>query len=406
MSYNKKLNIAYIVESFPIISQTFIINQITDMIDRGHYVSIYSLGKVSPPYHQTVIDYKLDEKAHYCKRPASKIGKIKLIFCQMFSSWNIFCQVLQCILFRIGKIQFIFNTICMAKELKDTDFDIIHAHFGINGVIITELKNQGLLKNAKLVTTFHGYDLHKPLLFENCYSKLFKTGDLFTVNSEYSKKLLLELGCPSEKIEKLPVGLNISYFVPDESKKNNSVINILFVGRLIPFKAPDLVVTICSELAQRNICFACKIVGDGELFDSLLQQINTLGLSGIVELVGSQTQQQIVRIMNESDIFLFPGIYDKTGRAENQGLVIQEAQYMKLPVLVSDVGGMPDGLIDGVTGYVINENDIYGFVNKIEFLIQNPDIRFKMGNAAHSFVGNEYSNTYLGSKLENMYYKL
>jgi len=294
----------------------------------------------------------------------------------------------------------------MDTSLKNRQFDILHAHFGINGAIISEIKRWKHLKGIRFITTFHGYDMHKPSFFKNYYQYLFTKGDLFTVNSNYSRNLLENLGCLSKKIEKLPVGLNTSLFVSNRPIKVNNCINILFVGRLIEFKAPNLVVTICSELQSKNINFKCRIIGDGELFESLSEQIKFLSLQDKIELYGGQTQEEIIHAMDKSDIFLYPGIYDKTGRAENQGLVLQEAQCMKLPVLVSNVGGMPEGLINGITGYVLNVGDIQGFVEKIEFLYRNPQTVEKMGNNARDFVENNFSSEALGNKLECIYLNL
>jgi colanic acid/amylovoran biosynthesis glycosyltransferase len=106
--------------------------------------------------------------------------------------------------------------------------------------------------------------------------------------------------------------------------------------------------------------------------------------------------------MSESDIFVLPGI-DDNGRSENQGLVIQEAQAMELPVLVSNVGGMPEGLIDGESGFVVAEYDLEGFVQKIIWLSENADRRNSMGKAGRNFVQGKYDMVILTKKLIKIY---
>jgi colanic acid/amylovoran biosynthesis glycosyltransferase len=107
--------------------------------------------------------------------------------------------------------------------------------------------------------------------------------------------------------------------------------------------------------------------------------------------------------MNAADLFLFPGIIDKNGRCEAQGLVVQEAQAMKLPVIVSNVGGMKEGIVDNKTGFVVKENDINGFVEKLEFLINNSNKKEAMGEAARAFVVKNYDSTILGEQLLYLY---
>src|SRR5690606_20694081 len=105
-------------------------------------------------------------------------------------------------------------------------------------------------------------------------------------------------------------------------------------------------------------------------------------------------------------IFLFPGIHDPdSGRCETQGLVVQEAQAMEIPVIVSDVGGIKYGMIDGVTGFVVREGDVEGFVRKIKQLVFDPGLRNKMGRAGRMFVVERYDNRVLGKKLEEIYFK-
>jgi colanic acid/amylovoran biosynthesis glycosyltransferase len=99
---------------------------------------------------------------------------------------------------------------------------------------------------------------------------------------------------------------------------------------------------------------------------------------------------------------VFPGI-TINGRAENQGLVIQEAQALELPVLVSDAGGMAEGVLEGITGYVLPQKDVEAFVDKIEYLATNPSIRKRMGSAGRKFVEDNYDSQLLAEKLIDVY---
>jgi colanic acid/amylovoran biosynthesis glycosyltransferase len=109
-------------------------------------------------------------------------------------------------------------------------------------------------------------------------------------------------------------------------------------------------------------------------------------------------------MMELSDIFLYPGItFNKRG--ENQGLVLQEAQAMQLPVLISDAGGMQEGVTDGVTGFVLPENDILGFVRNIELLASDSLLRKKMGEAGRQMVTEKYNIDLLNIQLLKLYQK-
>ena len=101
-----------------------------------------------------------------------------------------------------------------------------------------------------------------------------------------------------------------------------------------------------------------------------------------------------------------PGIEDEiTKRAETQGLVIQEAQAMGLPVLVSDAGGMKYGMIDGKTGFVLPQKDINAFVEKIIYLKDNEEERLKMGRCGVKYVNENFNTTKLTNDLIEKVYK-
>ena len=396
------MKILYLVGAFPLISESFIVNQIVDMIDRKHNIKIFSTQAIPPPYHQSVIEHGLIEKttfSYYLSHADSLKKTMKL----MFSSTTLFFSLPR-LYFHIKLVErksFNSSVLFLIEFLQKQKFDVVHVHFGFNAVLVERLKNMGLLKGAKFVTTFHGCDMHD--VNKGLYDKLFSAGDLFTVNSEYSKSKLIKLGCSPERIKTLPVGLDTFFFVKKQASVNQGVFYLLFIGRLIELKAPDLLVRICVELKRRAFSFKCVIIGDGELKEKLQSQIKELELEKEVLLLGRLTQQQIIQEMQHADVFVYPGIYDKTGRAETQGLVIQEAQSMGLPVIVSNVGGVPEGLVNGETGFVVEEKDIEGFVEKICRLYSDRDLCFNMGEKGREFVIKNYDSRVLGDRLEKLY---
>jgi colanic acid/amylovoran biosynthesis glycosyltransferase len=76
---------------------------------------------------------------------------------------------------------------------------------------------------------------------------------------------------------------------------------------------------------------------------------------------------------------------------------------MELPVLVSDAGGMAEGVLEGITGYVLPQRDVDAFVDKIEYLAANPSIRTQMGSAGRKFVEENYDSESLAQKLIHLY---
>ena len=110
--------------------------------------------------------------------------------------------------------------------------------------------------------------------------------------------------------------------------------------------------------------------------------------------------------MRKANFFVLPGITEETGRAETQGLVIQEAQAIGLPVIVSDAGGMKYGLIDLETGFILPEGDINAFAEIIKKLIQNPKLAENLGKKGRQYVVENFDSKVLGERLLKIYKEL
>lgn len=408
-----KLKIGVFVWSFPTTSETFIVNQICDLLDRGHQVIIFAFrkgdGKV---LHKRIIEYDLLSKCFFLEEISTSRILRYYDFSKFILKYHHFLD--------FGKMLEIFNFRKYGKKalnlrnflkykwiLAHGDFDIFHVHFGPNALYVTTMKEFGFYTKTKLIVTFHGYDLAPAEMEKNRhkYRSLFKSVDSITVNTPYLYTLLRLV--TEKNAEVLPVGLNISSFqkIENEGERTNKF-NILFVGRLIKLKGVLLAVEIAKKLIQmgkKDIFLT--IIGEGKLKDALLQKIKSLKLESHVILKGALPQEEVIREMGIADVFLLPGIYDSNGRAESQGLVVQEAQAMELPVVVSDVGGMKYGLKDGETGFVVEAKNIEAFAEKIQILMDDSELRIRMGRKGREFVSKKYDSKFLGNQLEKVYYR-
>ena len=398
------MKIAFFTGAFPALSETFIINQVIALKNSGHTVHIFAAEKFKgDKIHKAIVESGLLKDTFYLdEMPSSRLSKISMLLRLLMT--NPSARNLLKICNGVFKNKSALSMYEFIHYLNKPEYNVLHAHFGMNGNYVAQLRTLGLFKKARFITTFHGYDLHKDFRKNNFYTQLFSDGDVFTVNTKYSRSLLAGLGCPPDKIEVLPVGLNTTEFKKNMKLTNGeSCISILFVGRLIELKAPDKVIEICSMLKERNtIKFSAQIIGDGNMLQELEKLIAANGLQEEVTLYGSATQEYIKEAMNNADLFLYPGITYNSS-AETQGLVIQEAQAMQLPVLISDAGGMAEGILDGITGYVLPENDLNAFADKIELLAHNVELRKKMGEAGSDFVETRYDSKILNKKLLSLY---
>jgi colanic acid/amylovoran biosynthesis glycosyltransferase len=402
------LKVAVITESFPKLSETFIANHIKGLVDAGVEVKIFSFNDSGEDrMHPVIMEYRLREICQY--KPAEPDNKLSRMLKAMALILRYFFQypkaVLQSVNFfahglKALRFRYLFEIGTFFSKEK---FDIIHCHFGPMGEKISLYQQWGVMK-APVITSFHGYDVDDiSIRNKDNYRQLKKKGALYICNSAYTKRRMIELGFDEKKISILPVCFDTVFF----SRKGDAsadTFSIITVSRLVEFKGIEYSIKALALAKQEyNIPFTYTIVGTGPLRDHLQALIYELEMGDCIHLAGSKTQDEILALMNAAHIFLLTGILAKDGRQENQGLVIQEAQAMELPVIVSDVGGVSEGMVDGQTGFLLEQKNIQAVAERIFYLYTHPIDRKNMGIAGRRFVENRYSISHSTTETIKLY---
>lgn len=392
------MKIIVFVEKFPFFSETFIYNQFKELINRGEDVYLYYLNNSEINVNHSVIKFiEQSGRLVIFRRRITLLLILNLIKFPFKSFLLIkYFQSKKC-LFYILNLDFL---------LKIENSDILHTHFGKMGEFAGIMFKIGVFKKVKLVNSFHGADILPSRIYEYKikYKNLIKYSSLFISNSEYSYNIIGKIDeSIINRLVILPVGVDYPFFFNIDFSRRESF-EIIYVGRLVDFKGAINVLKIANKVIQHieNVYF--HIVGDGSDYEFLNNYVNEFKLNNFISFHKAISHDQLIELYKKSSIFLLPGItITETGRAENQGLVIQEAQAMCLPVLISDAGGMKEGIINGVSGFVVPENDIDEFCNKILFFYRNRNMIQVFGNAGNNFVLNNYSNYHITDKLIKYY---
>jgi colanic acid/amylovoran biosynthesis glycosyltransferase len=284
------------------------------------------------------------------------------------------------------------------KYFHHKTYDVIHCHFGQNGLTGAFLKDCCLGK--RLIVTFHGTDITViPKKYgENMYQHMFESADVITAGSRFVKNKLIQYGCGADKIQIIPMGIII--------KKKPEADYFLSVGRLVEVKGFSYSIDAFALLAGEFDNINYYIAGNGPLYDSLNKKIIELGMETRIFLVGEKTDVELEALFHHALAFIIPSIRASDGAEEGQGLVIQEAESYGLPVIGTNIGGIPDGIISGKTGWIVPEKEITAMYEKMAFLITHPDTRREFGEAGRKFVYQNYDNSILSQKLIHDVYKI
>jgi colanic acid/amylovoran biosynthesis glycosyltransferase len=405
------MKIAFILSAFPALSETFILNQITGLIDLGHDVKIFAL--INPgekKVHSDVDAYHLMERVYYADLPRNRIKRVLHAFRLLLVNFHRApISLLKALnFFKYGtqamSLSLFYTFISFLKA--GTAYDIIHCHFGPNGNTGVMLRELGI--RGKIVTSFHGYDISMFVKQEgsNAYRELFRQGDLFTANSNHTKGRLITAGCPEHKIQKLPVGLDINRFSykPREQVTGQKT-KIGTIARLVEKKGVEYSIKAAAQVMRKHPEIEYRIVGDGPLRESLEQLVGELGCSEKIRFLGWLDSDEVIRFMDELHIFMLTSVTARSGDQEGQGLVLQEAQAMGIPVLATLHNGLPEGVIDGGSGFLVPERDVDALAEKLEYLIDHPERWAEMGWTGRKFVEDKYDIVRLNRQLEDIYKK-
>jgi len=414
-----QMKIAFIVDSFPKLSETFVLNQITGLIQLGNEVRIFSREAGDEGVHHSEIEeFGLVDKTVYYGKDAIETPKGKIL--RVLQALGIIFQkseksrraLLRSMSFlRFGRNAISLTTFYSILPFLDKgleEYDVVHCHFGPVGAMASLLKEAGVIR-GKVVTTIHGYDITSYVKEEgkNVYEHLFKLGDLFMPISERWRKELISLGCPEEKIMVHHMGVDLDKFTfLPRGTEDDQVINVLTVARLVEKKGVEYGIRAVAKALSSYPDIHYVIVGDGPLIENIQQLISKLNVENKVELAGWKSQDEIVSLMKGADILLAPSVTSTDGDQEGIPVVLMEALAQGLPVLSTQHSGIPELIRDGESGYLVPERDVDSLSDKLLLLSGDRERWRTMGMAGRKFIEEEFNILSLNKSLVSTYEKL
>jgi colanic acid/amylovoran biosynthesis glycosyltransferase len=397
------MKIAFLIGYFPALSETFILNQITGLLDRGHEVDIFAAARKGESLVQPeVLEYNLLSKTHYRYNPKDIFPALPGIFSGNFKKLPGTLNFL-----KYGANAFRLRLFLDGLHLlKNGPYDVVHSHFATKNIIGAELKEIDILK-GKLVSTFYGYDITGFIKKngKDVYDVLFRKADLIIVIVEKWKKKLIELGCKAEKIVVQRIGVNPEKF-HNEFKGKNSNIRILSIGRFVEKKGFECGIRAFAKVGKKFPDTIYEIIGDGPLKNRLKILAEKLGIKEKVKFLGPKKQNEVTGIIKKSDIFLSPSMTAESGDEEGTPVVLMEAMASGLPVVSTNHGGIPELVKDGTTGFLVGEKDSGALADKLEILIKNPALGKKFGERGRKQIKENFNSNKLNDNLAQIYEKL
>jgi colanic acid/amylovoran biosynthesis glycosyltransferase len=270
--------------------------------------------------------------------------------------------------------------------LKQHRVDVILAEYGFNGADITPYAQE---LGIPLVVHFHGHDAHRePELQLYCdrYREMFDYARCLVSVSHTMTAALVRMGADESKIVYNPYGAR-EYFFDIEPDYRPT---LLAVGRFADIKAPYLTLMAFKFTADRIPEARLVMVGDGPLLETCKSLVTMWGLTGRVEFKGALPHSEALPLFSQACGFVQHSVTTSYGDSEGMPNSILEAGAAKLPVIATRHAGISTAVIEGVTGFLVEERDVHGMAEKMCTLLANREHCRRMGAYAREHIRQHY----------------
>lgn len=302
--------VAFIVSRFPVVSETFIINQVADLIDRGLDVHIFTFrsgdaANVSDRYYS----YEMAKRTTVLEMPGGWFSRFVHAVPKFFRVLLLKPSALPWIfnVSKYGANAYSLKNLFWVEPFIGLDADIVHCHFGPMGVYYLMIRD-ALLLPQPFVTTLYGFDVSQIVKQKGpqYYARLIQESAYFFTMSNNMKERVVAIGFPDSKVESLPVSVDVLGFPYSERKiADGEIMRIVSVGRFVEKKGFDDLLhatAIVKEKAPRS--FMLHIIGGGMLEKELKALAKKLQIEDVVRFEGLMKVQDVVKLYTTAHLFV------------------------------------------------------------------------------------------------------
>jgi len=367
------MRIAFVTHQFPRLPNTFILNEITEILRMGHEVTIYSLNRSQETVvHTDVFEYGLMDRTRYVldfvrEDPANSRRFQTHAKDRLQRHIHAFPEV--------------------GEQLLGDGTQVIHAAFG-NQPCTAAL---ALAEVTGLPLTFetHARDLFVDFMLSQ--EKIAAAERIFTI-SDYNRRYLMEQhGCPAQKVVLKRVSIQERLCDQLEGASREEGL-LVFVGRLHPIKGIEYALRAMALVLETHEDARFCVVGDGDLKGILGELARELGIQNRVQFTGPLTNREALEHVSRATGFLLPSVIADDGDRDGIPTAIIEAMYLRTPAISTTVSGIPELIEDGVNGWLVPPGDVSVLAERVRHLLDHPAQRAEMGKRAREKVISQFNS--------------
>jgi glycosyltransferase involved in cell wall biosynthesis len=294
------------------------------------------------------------------------------------------------------------------------DLRLLHAHFAQDATLALPLaKKLGI----PLLVTCHGSDvtvsdmhLAKSLKL-SAYRYLFGKSHLiketsrFIAVSDFLRNKMIDKGYPADKVVRNYVGVDVNRFTPRQkiAHQQEQAPFFLSIARHTDVKGLDILLQAFSRVVITHPKVHLVQIGGGDLTESLKAMVVAMGIENNVSFLGPQASEKVLPFIQSCIALVLSSRKSHSGAEEAFGLVLTEAAACAVPCIGTRVGGIPEAIVHGETGFLTAPGDVADIADKMTLLLNNPDLAESMGKRGREMVCDIFDIEKQTGKLEDIY---
>ncbi len=382
--------IGFVVKTFPKLSETFVLGEILGLEKKGMNLAIFSVQRPTDYIHHhevslvaAPIQYLSDCKEvafmsralihlqEAARSPARYLGSLMLALKQEGAKgWAIFARA-----------------VTLSKSARELGISHLHAHFANEPASIAACASR--LSGMTYSISAHAKDIYTAS--KGSLRPKLNNARFVVTCTECNRGHLAGIADDNSNIHRMYHGIDFNRFIPGKKECHETPL-ILSVGRLREKKGFATLIQSCALLKDRGLSFKCEIVGYGEDQEKLQRQIDDSGLRNLVELVGTMNHDQLIELYRKARLFVLPCQVTANGDRDGIPNVLLEAMAMEVPVVTTDVSGIPEVIVDNENGLLVPPQKPSVLADRIEAVIENDSLRQRLGKNGRETVKALFDN--------------
>lgn len=367
------MKFAYLFERFPTFSQTFCVREVVEMRRQAGEVPVFSIRKPAGEPEQDFPDAATEDVTYL---PADIEAALKSEPAPpgiwLRRRWKLWRHAEE------SDRKRIFEALWLGPLLRKRGISHVHVHFAGMGARtaywLHRLFGISFSFTAHANDFFVGANEKSPIKLEDLFSEARHVATV----SDFSKKLLqTRFPGAANKIVRVYNGIDPDRFAGAREVTNPPL--ILAVGRYIEKKGFIDLITACAQVMDQPL--VCRIIGEGPQESELRSLVESLGQQERVFIAGPAPESEIISLLRTATLFALPCVTDSKGDSDNLPTVIMEAMAAGLPIVSTPVAGVPEMVVDGITGFLTPEHSPSTIAEKLRLLLKSRDLCTSMGNA-------------------------